>query len=227
MKLAAETELDLAPYQHWSILKPWMKAPALHRKVQGIHPEGRAQDQRVPCKHHPQKYIYGFNGLAYTSFDFNWNFGFIHSPKTVIILNQWQPTNELLRMHLAISCCEFQSSSKTPRNQTFNFAILDHLKRVFTSAMTNYHNLAKPNHSKPRHFRPIFRHFWPIFLPKVPKSKWIWFEDTYPLNQWGVLSLKILVSPFDQFEKHHFGSADMWEPHRCNGLANGSLCCHR
>ena len=91
-----------------------MKAPALHRKVQGIHPEGRAQDQQVPCRHrpaaepvqpavqqhglsvqtkfieniHPQKYIYGFNGLAYTSFDFNWNFGFIHSPKTVIILNQ-------------------------------------------------------------------------------------------------------------------------------------------
>ena len=67
----------------------------------------------------------------------------------------------------------------------------------------------KPNHTNPRHFRPIFRPFWPSFWAKVPKSKWIWFEDTYPLNQLVVLNWKILVSPFDQFKKHHFGSADM------------------
>ena len=73
---------------------------------------------------------------------------------------------------------------------------------------------SQPSHTKtyqtkPYHFRPIFRPFWPIFGSKVPKSKWIWFEDTYPPNQWDVLSSKILVSPFDQFKKHHFGSADM------------------
>ena len=70
----------------------------------------------------------------------------------------------------------------------------------------------KPNHTNPRHFWPIFRPFWPSFWAKVPKSKWIWFEDTYPLNQWVVLSWKILVSPFDQFEKYLFGSADMCHP---------------
>ncbi len=67
----------------------------------------------------------------------------------------------------------------------------------------------KPYRTEPRYFKPIFRPFWPIFWAKVPKSKWIWFEDTYPLNQWVFLSWKMFVSPFDQFEKHHFGSADM------------------
>ena len=36
----------------------------------------------------------------------------------------------------------------------------------------------KPYHTKPKHFRPIFRPFWPIFRAKVPTSKWIWFGDT-------------------------------------------------
>ena len=76
----------------------------------------------------------------------------------------------------------------------------------------------KPYHTKPRHFKPIFRPFWPIFWAKVPKSKWIWFEDAYPLNQWIVLSWKILGSHFDQFEKHHFCSADM-----CQGEAMSCL----
>ena len=48
-------------------------------------------------------------------------------------------------------------------------------------------------------------------VQKVQKSKWIWFGDTYPLNQWGVLSWKIFASPFGQFEKHHFCSTDMWQ----------------
>ena len=46
---------------------------------------------------------------------------------------------------------------------------------------------SKPNHTNPRRFRPILRPFWPIVLAKVPKSKWIWFEDTYPLKQWVFL----------------------------------------
>ena len=41
------------------------------------------------------------------------------------------------------------------------------------------------------------------------KTARVWFDDTYPLNQWHVLSGKILVSPLEQFVKHHFGSADM------------------
>ena len=54
---------------------------------------------------------------------------------------------------------------------------------------------AKLYHTKPIHFWPIFRPFWPIFWPKVPKSKWIWFEDTYPLNWWVVLSWKYRCHP--------------------------------
>ena len=79
----------------------------------------------------------------------------------------------------------------------------------FRPAYVNPGSQTKPYHTKPGHFRPIFKPFWPIFRSKVPESKWIWFGDIYPLNQWGVLSVKILVSPFGQFKKHHFGSADM------------------
>ena len=53
---------------------------------------------------------------------------------------------------------------------------------------------------------PFLTYFW----TKVPKSRWIWLEDTYSLNQLVVLNWKILVSPFDQFKKHNFGLADMW-----------------
>ena len=37
--------------------------------------------------------------------------------------------------------------------------------------LTQDHNYsqAKPYHMKPRHFRPTFRPFWPIFRAKVPK----------------------------------------------------------
>ena len=47
---------------------------------------------------------------------------------------------------------------------------------------------AKPYQTKPTHFRPFYRLLWVIFEAKVPKSKWIWFWDTYPLNQWVVQS---------------------------------------
>ena len=47
------------------------------------------------------------------------------------------------------------------------------------------------------------------------KTARVWFDDTYPLNQWHVLSGKISVSPLEQFVKHHFGSADM-----CHFIAN-------
>ena len=76
-------------------------------------------------------------------------------------------------------------SSKTRRNQTSNLAILENWKEFLGSAMTQDHNLAKPNLIIPIQniLSPFFGPFWPIYRPKVPKSKWIWFEDTYPLNQ--------------------------------------------
>ena len=37
----------------------------------------------------------------------------------------------------------------SPRNLTFNFAILDKPKQVSGSAMTQDHNLTKPNRTKP------------------------------------------------------------------------------
>ena len=39
---------------------------------------------------------------------------------------------------------------------------------------------------------------------------WCLMTHTYPLNQLHVLSGKILVSPLDQFVKHHLCLADMW-----------------
>ena len=79
----------------------------------------------------------------------------------------------------------------------------------FTSVYINQGSQAEQYQTKPGHFRPFFRPFWPTFWAKIPKSKWIWFWDTYPLNKWGILSWKILVSPFGQFKKHHFCSAEM------------------
>ena len=52
------------------------------------------------------------------------------------------------------------------------------------------------------------------------KTARVWFDDTYPLNQWHVLSGKISVSPLEQFIKHHFGSADM-----CSVQWGHDLCC--
>ena len=108
-------------------------------------------------------------------------------------------------------------STQACRYQTFNLAILDNFEHSFGLSHDpgSQAAQAKPYQTKPRHFRPIFRPFWPIFWPKVPKSKWIWFGDTYPLNQGGVLSAKILVPPFEQFKKHHFGSADMCVIYTC------------
>ena len=42
---------------------------------------------------------------------------------------------------------------------TFNFAILNNLTRVLGSLMTQDHKLARPNQTKQRHFKPIFRPF--------------------------------------------------------------------
>ena len=93
----------------------------------------------------------------------------------------WSEKNQ---KHPTASCSEFQSSSRTLRNQTFSLAILDNLKKVsgFSHDPESQLCHTKPYHTKPRHFRPIFRSFSPIFRAKVPKSKWVWFEDTYPLN---------------------------------------------
>ena len=67
------------------------------------------------------------------------------------------------------SFSEFQSFSRTLRNQTFILAILDNLKKVFgfshDPGSQLYHT--KPYYTKPRHFRSI------IFRAKVPKSKWV------------------------------------------------------
>ena len=71
------------------------------------------------------------------------------------------------------SWSEFQDSSLPPRNQTFDFAILDTLKRVlgFSHDLGSLTGKAKPYHTKLRHFRPIFGPFWPFFGPKTPKYK--------------------------------------------------------
>ena len=62
------------------------------------------------------------------------------------------------------------NSSLTTKNQTFNFAILDNLKNT---TVTKYHNLAKPNHTKPNQdilgpflsiFDSILGQKWPYLL---------------------------------------------------------------
>ena len=40
-------------------------------------------------------------------------------------------------------------------------------------------------------------------VQKGPKTARVRFEDTYPLNQWVVLSGKIVFPHSDQFETHH------------------------
>ena len=71
--------------------------------------------------------------------------------------------SELTPKILTASCSDFQSSSQTPRNQTFNFAILDNLKKVLNSAMTQDHNLAIPNHTIPN--QDILGLFLGVFGP--------------------------------------------------------------
>ena len=63
---------------------------------------------------------------------------------------------------------EFKNSSLTTKNQTFNFAILDNLKQNLYSTMTQYHNLAKPNYTKPNPgiLGPFLGFFDPIFEKK-------------------------------------------------------------
>ena len=95
-------------------------------------------------------------GLVWLSFDPNWS--------------------EEKQKNPTASCSEFQSSSRTPRNQTFSLAILDNLKKVPQLCHT------KPYYIKPRHFRPIFRPLWPIFRAKVPKNHCNQIEWAQPLN---------------------------------------------
>ena len=59
-----------------------------------------------------------------------------------------------------------------------------------------------------------------------PKTGRVWFDDTYPLNHWHVLSGKILVSPFDQFVKHHSGLTDMCSVYHISPVfLRGPLLC--
>ena len=46
-------------------------------------------------------------------------------------------------------------------------------------------------------------------LTITPKTTPVCFGETYPLNKGLFLSGKIFVSTSEQFDKHHFGSADM------------------
>ena len=69
------------------------------------------------------------------------------------------------------------------------------------------HDQAKPNQYRP--LKALLQVFLTIFWTKIPKSKWIWFEDTYPLTKDIVRNKKIPIPPFGLFKKHHFGSADM------------------
>ena len=68
----------------------------------------------------------------------------------------------------AISCSEFQSSSITPKHQTFSLAILDKLKKDFgfSHEIGSQVCHTKPYHTKPRHFRPISRPFDPFLGQK-------------------------------------------------------------
>ena len=65
------------------------------------------------------------------------------------------------------------------------------------------------------HLSHVQKHTCPkvyqLFRCTTPKIIWIWFGNTYPLNQWLVLSWKMLVSPFGQLKNIilDFGSADM------------------
>ena len=70
------------------------------------------------------------------------------------------------------SCIKFQNSSLIPRNQTFNFAILDNLERVLGSAMTQDHKLAKPNQTKPNQdiLGPFLGLFDPFLVQKNQKT---------------------------------------------------------
>ena len=88
-----------------------------------------------------------------------------------------------------------------PKTCTWTWAWQFYFQTNLFSQLGNYQTIPYQN---------VLGQFLGIFGAKVPKRKWNWFEDTYPLNQWGVLSWKILVSPYDQFEKLHFCSADMW-----------------
>ena len=79
--------------------------------------------------------------------------------------------SELTPKILTASHSDFQSTSQTPKNKTFNFAILDNLKRVFgfSHDLGSLTGQAKPYHTKVRHFRPISRPFLPFFGQKTPK----------------------------------------------------------
>ena len=67
---------------------------------------------------------------------------------------------------------EFQKSSLATRNQTFNFAILDNLKRVLGSAMTHDHKMTKPNQTKPNQgiLGPLLGLFDPFLGQKSQKT---------------------------------------------------------
>ena len=52
----------------------------------------------------------------------------------------------------------------------------------FRSACIDLELKAKPYHTKPRHFRPVFRPFWPFFGQKTPKTNRKRFQGAYPLN---------------------------------------------
>ena len=94
-------------------------------------------------------------------------------------------------------CSEFQNSYLTPRNHT-----CINLARYFGQFEKNLGfsydpesqpGQTKPHHSQTRHFRP----FDPFLVQKYQQVNIFDLRTyIYPLNRWGVLSWKILVSPF-------------------------------
>ena len=75
-------------------------------------------------------------------------------------------------------------SSLTPKNQTFNLAILDILNIVLGSAMTQDHNLAKPNHTIPNQdlLGPFIGLFDPFLGQKYQKPIVKDFKEYSPLK---------------------------------------------
>ena len=128
--------------------------------------------------------------------------------KPLLKLENNSSSQEPLRgCFITLSDSEFQNTSLTSKNQIFYLAFF---WQIFDKCFGFRHaknDLGWQYQTIPYQSKTFYtdsRSFWPICWAKVPKSEWIWFGDTYPLNQWVVLSWKILVSPFWHFQKTSF-----------------------
>ena len=70
---------------------------------------------------------------------------------------------------------------------------------------------AKPYHTKPRHFRPIFRPFWPYNGLKTPKNQRDWFEGAWPLKVHLCRIYFLLALLLGKFNRFRNASDYMWK----------------